>query len=423
MRKVLLILTFLSFTLFGCSGSAVDEEANNNQPEQIVESPTDVPVVEEVVIEEATEVPLPDPVNVKIGVLNPQTGRLAAFGAEVDRGINLYFDSIDLTIDENITIELVFADTAASPEQALEQARRLVEQEEVDFLLGIVSSSVAVPLAQYADEAQIPLVVTVAGGTPVITGPDRSPYVFRTSITTNQLEPILGWYTATEFGYEKAVVFARDFSAGQARAAAFSQTFTDAGGEVVAQILSASGTTDFGPFISQFNPDDVDVIYAYFFGSEAIAFVQQLQEFGIDLPVVSPGFLTEAEVLPAMGDSAVGIISASHYAPALDFSANADFVEANEGNPPGTYLEAGYLGATVVANAISEISGDFSDVQAFLDALAATDLESASGPFRFDDHGQSVRSLYIIQVIQDADGNYTHEILDSISNVTQNWTP
>jgi branched-chain amino acid transport system substrate-binding protein len=428
MRKLLILLILVGLVLAGCSGSAI--EGVGTEPvatEDVADEPTAAPAPTEPEMEEEepTAAPTAEPVNVKIGVLNPQTGGLAAFGAEVDKGIQLYFDSIDYTIDDNITVELTFADTAASPEQALEQARRLVEQEEVDFLLGIVSSSVAVPLAQYADEAQVPLVVTVAGGTPVITGPDRSPYVFRTSITTGQLEPILGWYTATELGYDRAVVFAPDFSAGHSRAGAFVEAYTAAGGEVVAEIFPPRGTTDYGPFIGQFDPEDVDVIYAYFFGSEAIAFVQQLNEFGVTpgKPVVSPGFLTEAEVLPAMGDAALGIMSATHYAPVLDFDANETFVEINEGAPPGTYLESGYLGAQVVAEAIAAVEGDLSDPQPFLDALAATDLASPSGPFSFDERGQSVRNLYIIQVVQDEDGDYTHEVIDVIEGITQDWTP
>ena len=75
--------------------------------------------------------------------------------------------------------------------------------------------------------------------------------------------------------------------------------------------------------------------------------------------------------------------------------------------------------AQVVAKAIAEIEGDFSDTQVFLDALPATDIDSVSGPFGFDERGQSVRNLYIIQAIKDADGNYTHEVED----VTPNWIP
>jgi branched-chain amino acid transport system substrate-binding protein len=366
---------------------------------------------------------------VRIGVLNPTTGSLAANGEDVNTGIRLYFDSINNTVN-GTPIELVFADTAANPDQALEQARRLIEQEQVDFLLGIVSSSVVVPVAQLADEQQIPLIVAVAGGAPAITGPDRSPYVFRTGITTGQQEPPFAWYVANELGYSRAAMFAWDFAAGHARAETFKETFLSAGGEVLYELWPPVGTTDFGPFIGQFNPDDVDFVYAYFAGPGAIAFVNQMQEFGITptTPIVGPGFLTEFEVLPGMGASADGIVSATHYTPVVTNPANEEFIahfQAMRGDNslPGTYVEAGYLASLVAAEAIEAVGGDLSDNQRFLDALQALEVEGPSGAFRFDERGQGVRDLYIIEVVVNEDGSVTHQVVDVVSEVSQDWTP
>lgn len=366
---------------------------------------------------------------IKIGVLTPTTGSLASNGEDVNTGISLYFDSINNMVDSTL-IELVFADTAANAEQALEQARRLIEQEQVDFLLGIVSSSVVVPVAELVNELHIPLIVAVAGGTPVITGPDRSPYVFRTGITTEQLEPPFAWYVATELGYSRAATFAWDFGAGHARADAFKESFVAAGGEVIYELWPPVGTTDFGPFIGQFNPGDVDVAYAYFAGPGAIAYVNQMSEFGItpDTPLVGPGFLTEFEVLPAMGDSAVGIISATHYTPVADNPANQHFIALfqsmkGDNSLPGTYIESGYLASLVAAEAIADVGGDLSDTQTFLDALQAEEVEGPGGAFHFDDHGQGVRNVYIIKVVNADDGSITHQIIDVLESVTQDWSP
>ena len=367
-----------------------------------------------------------EPITVQIGVLTPTSGSLAANGEDVNKGINLFFDSIANTAS-NVTIELSFADTAANPEQALEQARRLVEQEDVDILLGLVSSSVAVPLAQFAGENQIPLIVAVAGGTPVITGPERSPFVFRTGITTGQLEPPFGWYVSTELGYERAATFAWDFSSGHARADAFAETFTAGGGEVVSQQFAPLGTTDFGPFIGQINPDEIDVVYAFFSGPAAISFVNQMSEFGLTpgLKIVGPGFITESEILPSMGSAADGIISATHYTPAIDGAENNQFIElyqATGGDLPGTYVESGYLASQVTVAALEAIAGDMSDTQGYLDALQSLEIEGPGGTFRFDERGQGIRNVYIIEVVEDDDGNLNHALLEVLEEVTQDWT-
>ncbi|GJM39740.1 MAG: hypothetical protein DHS20C20_00220 [Ardenticatenaceae bacterium] len=366
-----------------------------------------------------------EPTTVHIGVLTPTTGNLAANGEDVNKGINLFFDSIGNTVG-NVTIELSFADTAANPEQALEQARRLVEQEEIDILLGLVSSSVAVPLAQFADENEIPLIVAVAGGTPVITGPERSPYVFRAGITTGQLEPPFGWYVSTELGYERAAIFAWDFSSGHARADAFAETFTAGGGEVINQQFAPLGTTDFGPFIGQVDPDSIDVVYAFFSGSTAISFVNQMSEFGFtpEIKIVGPGFIAESEILPSMGSAADGIISATHYTPAIDSAENDKFIElyqATGGDLPGTYVESGYLASQITVAALGEIAGDMSNIQAYLDALQSLEIEGPGGLFRFDERGQGIRNVYIIEVVEEDDGSLNHVLLDVLEEVTQDW--
>jgi len=87
------------------------------------------------------------------------------------------------------------------------------------------------------------------------------------------------------------------------------------------------------------------------------------------------------------------------------------------------YVEEGYLGAEVAARAIESLSGDLSDIQAFLDAVAGLDFDGPSGPIRFDKNGQSVRNVYITRVVVGEDGTVQHEVIDVIEDVTLDWTP
>jgi len=362
---------------------------------------------------------------VKIGVLNPTTGALAAFGEWVNSGIELYFDSIDYAV-EGASIELVFADTAGDPQQGLEQARRLVEQEGVDLLMGTVNSAVVVPLAQFAGEAEVPFIITVGGAT-AATGPDSSPFVFRTGMANGQQDRPLGWYTASELGLTRGALFVWDFLVGEERGGAFASGFTEAGGTIVTEQRPPLGTPDYGPYISQLDPTNTDVVYAFFAGPGAIAFVQQMSEFGLlpDLQLVGCDYLTVG-VLQAMGDPAEGIVQGMQYAPVLDNPENQAFLalyEAEIGGEPNIYVEEGFLGGLVVATAIEAVGGDLSDMQRFLDALATLEVNGPSGPLRFDEHGQSIRNVYITRVVRANDGSLTYEVLDVIEGVSQGWTP
>lgn len=409
--KSLVIILLLSFVLTACGDAAISEPNTDNEPAEEVND------VEDQTVEEDAE-----PAMVKIGVLNPTTGGLALFGEQSNLGIQLYFDNN--TID-GVEVELVFADTAGDPQQALDQARRLVEQEEVDFLLGLVNSAVAVPLAQYADEAQTPLIMAIAGARAATDGTHS--YVVRTSMANGQQDGPLGWYTATELGVTQAATFAWDFLVGVERADAFVATFTDAGGQIVAELKPALGTSDYGPFISQVDPDSIDVIYAFFAGPGAIAFTQQLLEFGYTpgIQVVASGYYT-AGVLAVMGEGAEGFVQATQWVSGLDSPANQAFLsyyDATIGGEAGVYVEEGYIAAEVAAQAIAASGGDLSDKDGFMETIKALEFESTSGPFRFDDNGQAVRNVYITKVVVGDDGSVSQEIIATIEDVDINWIP
>jgi branched-chain amino acid transport system substrate-binding protein len=423
---VMLVSLALAFVLVACAPAQVAEPTEEPTEEAMAAEPTEVPT-EEAMAEEPTAEPTEEPMmeehTVRIGVLNPTTGGLAIFGEQENTGIQLYFDNN--TID-GVTVELVYADTAGDPQQALEQARRLVEQENVDFLMGLVNSAVAVPMAQFADEEQVPFLMVVAGAQ-AATGPDRSPYVYRTGMANGQQDRPLGWYTATELGYTKAATFAWDFLVGEERAGSFDATFTDAGGEITLEQKPPLETTDYGPFISQINPADVQVVYAFFAGPGAIAFVQQMHEFGFtpDIRIVGSDFLT-AGVLDAMGENAVGIVQGAAYTPILDNAENAAFQELYDsqiGGVAGSYIAEGYNGAEVAARAIEAVGGDMSDPQVFLDALGAVEFDGVAGPFHFGADGQSVRSVYITEIVQNDDGSVSQVVKDVIEDVGMDWTP
>lgn len=359
---------------------------------------------------------------VRIGVLNPTTGSFAVFGEQVNAGIQLAFDQF--ASEMNVEAELIFADSAGDPQQTLDQARRLVGEEGVDLLMGTINSAVVPPLAEFAAQEEVPLVVTV-GGAQVVTGPDRSPFVFRTGLANGQQDRVLGWYTASTLGLTRAATFAWDFLVGEERVGGFAETFTAAGGEIVNQQKPPLGTTDYGPFISQVDPTSIDVAYAFFAGPGALAFTQQMADFGLtpDIQLVASDYFT-AGVLGEMGDTALGLVQAGGYTAAIDSAENEAFVqlfqENNDGRQPGVYDYEGYLGGLVIIDALSRAGSGES--QAFLDALAATDIATPSGPFVFDEQGQSVRTIYISQVEEGDDGPQ-QQILETVESVSQDWTP
>ena len=94
-------------------------------------------------------------------------------------------------------------DESATPQEALLKARKLVEQDRVDVLTGIVSSANALAVRDLLDSAKVPTLITNAGADD-ITGAKRSPYIVRVSFSSWQAGAPTGRWAVAQ-GYKKVV--------------------------------------------------------------------------------------------------------------------------------------------------------------------------------------------------------------------------
>lgn len=413
-----------ALVLVACGTSGTDTTtttegaAATTAPTATTEAPA---VTEDTAPAETTPV---DTTPIKIGVLNPTTGNFTVFGEQSNAGLQLYFDEIGHTIAGR-PVELVFGDTAGDPQQALEQARRLVEQDEVVALVGLVNSAVVVALADFANQNEVPLVVTVGSASGVTMPENSSPWVNRVSVASGQEERPLGWYAATELGVENAAIVVWDFLSGNERGTAFSEVFVAAGGQVVNEQKPPPNATEYGPFLAAIDPDTTEAMYVFAAGAGSVAFFQQYQDFGLgDITPMGSGFLT-AGILEELGETALGLVQTGQYTPLIDTPANQAFVDAFNaatGGEAGVYSSQGYLGAQAISLALESLGGDTSDPAAISAAVRALEFESHAGMISFNEYGQVIRDIYVTRVVESGDG-VTQEIIGVVEQVDQFWTP
>lgn len=95
----------------------------------------------------------------KVGLLLPYSGTYAALGNEITDGFNLAMEASDRAGE----FEIVREDTEVKPPVGLTKARKLVLEDEVDVIVGIVSSGVLGAMRDFVDGAGVPLIVANAG--------------------------------------------------------------------------------------------------------------------------------------------------------------------------------------------------------------------------------------------------------------------
>jgi branched-chain amino acid transport system substrate-binding protein len=172
--------------------------------------------------------------------------------------------------------------------------------------------------------------------------------------------------------------------------------------------------------------NEADAVVAVFAGSEAIKFVKQYDEFGLKdtIPLVGTSLLTDDLILNQQGDSALGIITASHYSSAIDSPANATFVAAYKEKfkrPPNLYSEGAYVAAKVMHLAIEKLNGNLSDKAKLNQTLASISFEAPRGKFRFDNRNSPVNDVYVLKV-QRKDGVLINQPIERVPDISQFYT-
>ena len=405
------------------SGAEVAPEGGADADNPTVGDPVTEPDVEpDAAVPEEQEV-TGEPIN--IGFLAATTGALAANGEDMVRGWDLYWElNGDVVAGRQIVTH--HEDTAGDPAIGLNRARRLVQDEEVDLVVGPLLANVGLAVAEYLSPEGVPLFLPVSSADDLT---QRQPLegVLRVGgWTSSQTTHPLGEY-AYEQGYRRMVTLCQDYAFGHENCGGFVNTFTDAGGEIVEQIWNPLGTQDFSTYIAQIQAADADAIFVEQVGADAPRFVEAWSNFGMkgELPLLGNETLTDQAVLRGMGSEAEGIITSGKFAEGSDYPPTVEFVEAFYDAYdllPSYYASTSYIAAQWTANALEEVDGNIEDTEVFLEAVRGLEFESPGGPQRLDEYDNPIQNVYIREVQTRDDGLQWNVPIETYEDVSQFWT-
>lgn len=337
---------------------------------------------------------------IKIGLLAPVTGPLASPGAEMVNGFRLFWDQASMTAGGR-KIEIVIGDTGCNPDQAMSQARRLVLQEKVNFLVGPLCGHEGPAVAQVSKETGIPVVMDSAGADN-ITKWERTPTVVRTAVSASQIAHPFGEYLYKELGLRNVTFIGQDYTFGQEVTLGAIKTFTDAGGKVARLIWNPIGTKDYGTTINSI-PADSDGVAVMAVGADRLRLFEDWFNFGMDKKHKLYGmYWLQEDMLPQIDDRAVGLISNSlHYVSGIDSPENKAFVDAyatKYKRLPSWFAESAYTAGLWVKTAIDKINGDVENREAFLNAVRGVQIKAPRGPLRLDAYDNPIQNVYVSKV-------------------------
>ena len=324
---------------------------------------------------------------IRIGVILPYSGVYASLGSEITQGMELGFATFGSEVAGR-PIELVTEDSEVKPNTGLAKAKKLVFQDNVDLLVGPVASNVANALRDFVHGREVPLIIPNAGNN-VLTGERCSPWVLRTSFSNAQVTRGMGpWMVAR--GYDSIYLIAADYAAGHQMMDAFRETYVGAGGTVVGESFPPlRGTKDFGPFLAQIKAAGPSAVFAFFAGGQAIQFVKQYHEFGLNktIQLSGAGWLTSPLYVDVQGEAAAGILGILNYVPGIESEENAAFQVAYReayGRTASEFAVQGYDTARLIVEALRMRGGDTEDRAALVSAMHGVSFTGPRGTLRID---------------------------------------
>jgi len=347
---------------------------------------------------------------IKIGIIDAFTGGAAYTSKLALYGWQMVVDEFNAKGGLNgRKIEIIVRDDKFKADEALAHARELVLKERVDFLAGVMNSSGALAVSEFA-KSKKKIYMAHSAYSHRITGEMGHRYVFRSCPTAGLQGRAQGFYAATK-PFKRWYIIGDDYEHGHSVAESFikglKQKKPDA--VIVGEAWPKVGETDYTPYLSALMAQKPDAVYGAWGGSAHVPFTKQAKMFGLfdKIPYLA-GFLGDPIFAKVLKESyPVGAYTGNSYLwyyPATP--ANKEFVKqymdyaAKKGDINAYPAEAsfgGYMGARFLTEAI--LKAKSAKTEDVINALEGLTLETAAGSLtmRACDH-QTMYPYYIGEI-------------------------
>ncbi|WP_247576652.1 ABC transporter substrate-binding protein [Ralstonia solanacearum] len=243
----------------------------------------------------------------RIGLVDPLTGVYAAVAQNEVTGARLAVAQINARGGIlGRPIELLVEDSANDVGTGVQKARKLIDRDQVSFLIGDVNSGIAQAIAQVSNEKKV-LHIVSGGHTDTITGSDCKWNVYRVCNTTSMEANAVANLLFSKYG-KKWHFITPDYAFGHTLQKAAAADLQKLGGTITGNELTPLGTTDFSAYLIKARAANPDVLVVLPQGSDMVNCLKQIAQFGIGKQMHIAGLQQELESLEAMPPEArVGI--------------------------------------------------------------------------------------------------------------------
>lgn len=425
--RAVALTAVLALLLAACSTPGGDETTTTAAPGVTAAPGTTATTAEGDTTTTGATVECTEPI--KIGLLQPLTGGLAASGGDAKDGFELYWETFGPQA-AGCDIEYQVVDTAGNPDTALQLVDQLVDSYGADIIVGELLANVTLALADRLKDKDV-IFMSPIGSADDLTQREVAKYPNFTRAggwTSSQTSHVLGDW-AYEQGYRNVATICTDYAFGHEMCGGFTQVFTEAGGTVVPaqQLWNPLGSTDLGTYVTQLQGFAPDAVFALQVGASVSDLLKNWSDFGLkdELPMLGGEVMLDvSNIRNVPSEQVLGLISSGHWAEGLDAPATQEFVTAFDDATdriPSYYAAATWTAAQYIQATVEAMNGDISDRAATLEVMKGLQLDTPFGPSVLDEYGNPVYDIYIRQVVERDDGRVWNIVIDTYEGIDQFW--
>ena len=356
---------------------------------------------------------------IKLGLVAPMSGPNARYGAFSQRGAELAVKEInDAGGVDGQKIELYSADSQGTPVEGVSATRRLIDEDEVDYVIGDVSSSVTLAMQPVAEDAEV-LLLNAASSNPKITyaaGAGGFKWTFRNYPTDENRAFVVAKYAAEQRGFTKFAVLSVDSDYGRSAIEFTKKYLPEFKGEILSEDYYKEGEVDFRSVLAKIRDSGAQAIIMYGLADTTPIIARQMVELGLagKLTLIGNGEFNTEKTIKSAPTALEGAVEAAAWLPAWDSPESKAFVEkftTTYDEAPNNHAYVHWDTVRLLAQAIHEAGGN--DREKVREALSKIKYKSPVGEVTFDDHNQARLPMILLQIENgkpSIKGAYTAEI-------------
>jgi len=347
---------------------------------------------------------------VKVGYMTTLTGGGGVIGAQMKNAVDLAMEHMGGKLG-GMDAEIIFADDQRKPDVAKQLVNRLIKSDKVDVVAGIIWSNLLMAVHKQVTRADTLLISSNAGPSP-IAGGECHPNFVSMSWQNDQTPEAMGEYMKNA-GVKAAYLLAPNYQAGKDMLSGFKRFYD---GEIVGEVYTKLGQTDFQAELSTLRAAKPPATFIFQPGGMGINFIKQWEQAGMsEVSKLYTVFSVDGVSLPALKDSALGTISTQTWSPDLDNAVNKKFVadyKVKFGGYPSFYAAQAYDTMLAIDYAVGK-SGS-TDAEKMRAVLASGDIPTTRGPLQMNSNNFPVQNFYLREAVKDADGVVTTKIIETV---------